>query len=585
VSAAVVSAVVLASSVLLGAARLLWPSRLAASRVRPWRTALLLIGPAVAALFLHLAMFPPPGRTAPGTLTVLTAGVTQAQLTTIGPQDKVVALPEAPAGATPERVADLATALRRDPSVERLIVLGVGLPPRDREAARNSSLEFEAAPLPRGVIELWSPRRVRSGSAWPITGVVHDVPGGTVELLDPSQQRVASASPGDDGRFTLRAAARTPGRAQFRLRVRDASQGVVEDVEVPLSVVAGAPLRVRVLSGAPSPELKYLRRWALDAGVDLQSEILLRPGVRVLRSAAPLKPDALRELDLVILDERAWRSLGAAGRLVLAEALREGLGVVIRITGTLTDRDRKELQELGFTVRDADGPRTASIAGIETALSRRPLRVESRDGVPLLRDSRGEPLALWRAEGQGRVALWWLGDSFRLALDGSPAVYGTLWSDALATVSRARATREPDLPGLDPRVDARQAICGLAADAEASVQSPDGQRVPLLRESSGCAAYWPETAGWHVLDTGAGEWPFHVRAAGEAAGLQAQELRTATAAMVTSRIPRPDAKPPRGTPGSPWPYLLACLVALGGTWWLERSRVGRQPRPLNPEAR
>jgi hypothetical protein len=575
VNVALVSAMLLCVGLLLGAARLLWPSRLATGRARPWRTALLLIGPAVAALFLYLAMFPPPGGTAPGTLTVITADATDEQLAMVRRQDKVVALPEAPASAALDRVADLATALRRDPSVERLMVVGAGLPPRDREAARDLSLEFDPAPLPRGVVELWSPRRVTSGSSWRITGVAHDVPGGSVELLDPSQRRVASASPGEDGRFTLRAEARTPGQTQFKLRVRDASQAVVEDIEVPLRVVAGAPLRVRVLSGAPSPELKYLRRWALDAGVDLQSDVTLRPGVRVLRSAVPLGPDALRELDVVILDERAWRSLGAAGRAALLEALRAGLGVLIRITGTLTERDLEELQALGFELRNAEGQRTARLAGVQTALSRRPLRVESGDGVPLLRDSRGEPLALWRAEGRGRVALWWLGDSFRLALEDSPAVYGTLWSDALATLSRARAVRQPQLPGIDPRVDARQVTCGLGADAEASVRAPDGKRVPLLRESSGCAAYWPETAGWHVLDTGDGEWPFHVRAAGEAPGLQAQELRAATAAMVANRSQRLDAKPPTGAPGSPWPYLLGCLVALGGTWWLERSRVGR----------
>ena len=572
---AVVSAVLLASSVLLGSARLVWPSRPAATRVRPWRTALLLVGQAAAAVLLYLAMFPPPARTAPGTLTVVTANATDQQLAMVRRQDKVVALPEARAGGALERVADLATALRRDPSIERLIVVGAGLPPRDREAARDLSLEFEPAPLPRGVVELWSPRHVTSGSSWRITGVVHDVPGGTVELLDPSQRRVASAAPGEDGRFTLRAEARTPGRAQFRLRVRDAAQGVVEDVEVPLRVVAGAPLRVRVLSGAPSPELKYLRRWALDAGVNLESDLTLRPGVRVLRSAVPLAPDTLRGLDVVILDERAWQSLGAAGRAALAEALREGLGVVMRITGTLTKRDLEELQALGFELRDAEGPRTVRITGIPTALSRRPLHVESADGVPLLRDTRGAPLALWRAEGQGRIALWWLGDSFRIALDGSPGAYGTLWSDVLATVARARGPREPELPDVEPRVHARQMICGLDADAQTSVQTPDGGRVPLLRESSGCAAYWPESAGWHVLDAGGDEWPFHVRAAAEAPGLQAQELRTTTAAMVASRSQPEDARPPTGAPGSPWPYLLAFLVALGGTWWLERSRVGR----------
>ncbi len=573
-NAAVVSAVVLALGVLAGSVRLLWP-RSAATRVRPWRTALLLVGQAAAALLLYLAMFPPGTRTTSAALVVVTAHATDAQLARIEPQARAVALPEAPASAAVERVADLATALRRDPAVERLKIVGAGLPPRDRDAARHLSLEFDPAPLPRGLVELWSPRRVTSGSSWRVSGVVNDVPGGTVELLDPSQQRVGSAAPGDDGRFTLQADARMPGRAQFRLRIRDAAQAVVEDVEVPLLTVAGTPLRVRVLSGAPSPELKYLRRWALDAGVQLQSELALRPGVRMLRSAAPLSADALRELDVVILDERAWQSLGVAGRDTLADALRAGLGVVIRVTGALTDRDRRELKALGFDVRDIELEQAVRLAGVQTSLTRRPLHVESRDGVPLLRDGRGEPLAMWRAEGRGRIALWWLSDSYRLALDGSPAAHGTLWSHALATVSRARGLREPEFVHVDARVHTRQVICGLDADAEATVQALDGKRVPLLRESSGCAAYWPESAGWHVLDTGDGDWPFHVRAAGEAPGLHAQELRTATAAMVANRSQRPDGPPPGRAPGSPWPYLLGCLVALGATWWLERSRVGR----------
>jgi hypothetical protein len=568
------SAVVLVLAVLVASVRLAWP-RSAASPVRPWRTALLLVGQAAGAWLLYLAMFPPTIRATSATLVVVTADATEAQLARIEPQDRVVALPEAPISTTVERVADLATALRRDPAVGRLRIVGAGLPPRDRDAARHLSLEFDPAPLPRGLVELRSPRQVPSGSSWRVSGVVNEVPGGTVELLDPAQRRVGIVAAGDDGRFTMQADARVPGRAAFRLRIRDAAETVVEEIEVPLLAVAGAPLRVRVQSGAPSAELKYLRRWALDAGVQLQSELTLRPGVRMRRSAVPLSAGSLRELDVLILDERAWQSLGAAGRAALTDALRAGLGVVVRVTGALTDRDRRELRALGFEVREAELPTSVRLAGVQTTLTRRPLQVQSRDGVPLLRDGGGEPLAMWRAEGQGRIALWWLGDSFRLALDGSPAAHGTLWSQALATVSRARGAREPQLLGSDPRMNARQVICRLEADAAANVHTPDGQRVPLLRESSGCAAYWPESAGWHVLATGDGDWPFHVRADGEAPGLHARELRAATAAMVANRSGPPEAQPPGGVPGTPWPYVLGCLIALGATWWLERSRFGR----------
>ncbi len=575
-SAAILCAALLALGVLVGSARLVWQSRQATSHIRPrpWRTGLLLLGQAIAAVLLYLAMFPPASRTASDALTVITANASAEQIARIGPQERVVALPEAQTIAVAERAPDLATILRRNPSVTRLKVIGAGLRPRDLDAARGLSVEFEPAPLPRSLVQLWFPRRVPSGASWRITGVVNAVPGGTVELLDPSQRRIARASPGTDGRFAFQADARTLGRAQFHLRVIDDTQRVVENIDVPLLTVAAAPLRVLVLSGAPSPELKYLRRWALDAGVELQSGILVRPGVQVLRSNASLAPDVLRQLDLAILDERAWRSLGAADKNHLTDALREGLGVLIRVTGTLSQRERDELQALGFDVRNTDLPRNTRLTDVTTALTRRPLQVAAADGVPLLSNDRGEPLALWRAEGRGRIALWWLSDSYRIALDGSSAAYGSLWSHAFTTVAHASGTREPAFTDAAPRVNQRQAICEV--DADAIVQAPDGKRIPLLRDTSGCAAYWPENAGWHVLSTGEGNWPFHVRSADEAPALAANELRTATAAIAANRTTQKGMQSIGGVPGSPWPYLLACLAALGGTWWLERSKAGRR---------
>jgi len=300
--------------------------------------------------------------------------------------------------------------------------------------------------------------------------------------------------------------------------------------------------------------------------------------MRVLRSATPLAPDALRELDLVMVDERAWRSLGIAGRNDLKAAVGAGLGVVIRIGGTLSPGEHEELQSLGFDVRAVDVPRAIRIAGAPTEMTRRPLQVTASDGVPLLLSDRGEPLAVWRAEEQGRVALWWLSDSFRLMLDGSSAAYGTLWSHALSTVARARGQRVPAFPDVEPRVHRRQVLCGV--DADASVRAPGGKRIPLLRDaSSGCAAYWPATAGWHVLATAGAEWPFHVRAADAAPALLAGEMRSATMAIAASRAaPAREIMWTGRVPGSPWPYLLACLVTLGATWWLERSQAGRKRR-------
>ena len=203
----------------------------------------------------------------------------------------------------------------------------------------------------------------------------------------------------------------------------------------------------------------------MDAGIDLRSEISVRPGMRVLRSATPLAPDALRELDLVIVDERAWRSLGAAGRNDLKAAVAQGWASSSASPARCHRENAMNCSPLASMCAPSMCHAATRLASAPTEMTRRPLQVTAGDGVPLLRSDRGEPLALWRAEGQGRVALWWLSDSFRLTLDGSSAAYGTLWSHALSTVARARGQARTRVPGRRAAVHRRQVLCGVDADA------------------------------------------------------------------------------------------------------------------------
>src|SRR5512139_680299 len=167
-NAAMVSAALLAFGVLAGSARLLWHSWRAAParRPRPWRTGTLMLGQMVAAVLLYATMWPPPTPVASDSLTVVTARATPEQVARIAADRRVVALAEAPVLTGVERVPDLATALRRHPSVAQLKVIGAGLPPRDLDAARSLGVTFDAAPLPSGLVELWYPKRVASGATW-----------------------------------------------------------------------------------------------------------------------------------------------------------------------------------------------------------------------------------------------------------------------------------------------------------------------------------------------------------------------------------------------------------------------------------
>ena len=73
---------------------------------------------------------------------------------------------------------------------------------------------------------------------------------------------------------------------------------------------------------------------------------------------APPRLDAasLAKLDLLILDERSWAAIGAGGRTHVLNAVRGGLGVLLRVTGPLPDATRREWAALGFAADDATSP-------------------------------------------------------------------------------------------------------------------------------------------------------------------------------------------------------------------------------------
>jgi len=574
-----------------------------AQRSNGARIAALLIAQPVCAALLYFALWPPtvPGRA--GTLAVVTAG---AQRTQVGAGDTLVAMPEAPSWSEVERAPDLATALRRHPGTQRVRVVGAGLDARDLDAAAGLAVEFAPTALPGGLLELHPPQRVAAGGEFKVAGRVGGLEGGAVELLDPARRRIDRATLAGDGRFMLSATARGEGGAMFRLRVLDARQRVVEEIDVPVQIETPAPPRVLLLSGAPNPEVKYLRRWLEDSGLPSQTQVAVGGGVQLGDASVSINAETLSRFDVAIVDERAWSSLGDAQRGALDAAVRDGLGLLVRATGALSANERTRLRALGFLVdggRDSttvkleqstlddaaerarqgpgtqDAPRSHEEPPAEIPeLTRRDGKLASADGVALLRDAEGATLAMWRAQGRGRVGVWLLTDSYRLVLGGRGDRHSQLWSDAVATLARARPHAAFDIPA-NAWEGQRMSLCGVGDGA--SVIAPDGGAHALLRDPAarGCAAFWPRSGGWHRLRSGDREQAFFVRARGVAAGLHAQETHDATLrAAASSSNAASDQMKTRGAhhPGARWPWWLGWLCASAALWWFERSRVGRR---------
>jgi len=580
-------------------------------RVEPRRARLPSPGPAallalqaVSALLLYFTLVPPQRSVEAGQLTVLTGNAASAGAVPAGAT--VIALPEAPPSAGAVRAPDLATALRQHPGSTSLLLVGDGLSARDRDTALPLRVTVQSPAAPRGWVELQPPSVTAPGALFEIAARAGGVDGARAELLDPAGMVVDRAALDARGNVRLHGSARAAGRSEFTLRLLDAQQHVVDNLPVPLQTVAAPPPRVLILAGAPGPELKYLRRWATDTGLAVQAQASAGGGVTLGDAPVALSAARLAATDVLVLDERSLAALGAAQRTLVQQALRDGLGVVVRSSGPLTEATRQVLRNWGLPVsagsrasplqlpadpeaallqarRGPQRPSTDSTAWMDEAdaasHSAAPPTLERFDagvtgGNALLLDAKGNAVGGWRSVGRGRIALLPVTDSYRLVLSGRDDRHAEFWSGALSTVARAL----PGAPAIrlqsaTPWSGERVTLCEVPRGTR--VRDAEGHTVALQVDpasgSQQCAGYWPQQPGWHQLQHGDTVQAFYVFDPASTQPLYRQQLRAATADRLAGAHAATSGAPGK-VPGPRWPWLLAFIAVAGLLWWLERRR-------------
>lgn len=597
-------AIALALIVLIASVRLVEPGSARLSTHNRRRRPTLLLLQALAAALLYFTLQPPTRNAEAGHLVVLTSNATTAD--TIPPGATVVALPEADAPAATPRAPDLATALRQHPGTSTLTLVGDGLAARDRDIALPAHVTLQSAPAPRGWVDLQPPAITAPGGLFTVSAQAQGVANAHAELLDPAGVVVDRAPLDAQGSVQLQGSARDAGRSEFTLRLLDAQQHTVDSVPVPLQTMAQPAPRVLMLAAAPGPEWKYLRRWATDTGLAVQMQANAGGGVMLGDAPVALTAARLAATDVLVLDERSLTSLGAAQRSLIQQALRDGLGVLVRSGGPLSDSARQVLRGWGLVV--SGGARAAPLilpADPESALlqaRRGPTRPASdstayideasaashsaappalerfdanaADTKALLLDAKGQPVGGWRSVGRGRVAVLPISDSYRLVLAGRDDRYAELWSSVFAEVARALpAAVAARVEATTPWSGERVSICQVTDGAQ--MVDPQGGKVTLqIDPASGtqrCAGYWPGAAGWHQLQQGESSLAFYVFDPDGAASLHRQEVRQTTAQRLTQGGAASSGSPVP-VPGPRWPWLLAFIAAAGLLWWLERRR-------------
>ena len=550
-----------------------------------WRWPLA-FGQLLAGVLLYVFLFPLPATGVSGNLTILTPGISSEQLAGVGTGADMIALPGIAirVDGRIERAPDLATALRRHPKTSRLRVVGNGLPLRDRGSAQGLALELDAAPLPDGIAEVAVPDVVQVGRRWRAAGRINATPfaNRTIELRDPADAVVSSVRTDAQGRFSVEGMARASGLLRYSLSLRDDGDQPIDTIPLALDARIGAPLRLLIAAAVPSAELKYLRRWATDAGQVVDSRIGLSEGISLGDAGKPLVDAAsLAASDLLITDERSWATFDAPTRRLIGDAVDGGLGLLLRVTAAMSNEQINAWAELGVDMAAVD-PTPASALSDDSGddalrLNHLPYRL-GKNLAPLVALRNGDVVVGWHAQGRGRIGVVTLADSYRYVLAGSTDRHGSLWATITSTLARARGELQARLPRF-ARAGERAVICGLDA-AGWQAESPDALRTTLLidNKNPGCAAYWPATAGAYRLsrqdasktrDTESAGWSFDVLADDQATSLLAAQTQRATQDLATaSASAAASVDQAAGIPRVAW--LLAWLAVMTALWWVER---------------
>lgn len=551
-----------------------------APRPSPIGMGALMLLQAVTAALLYLALFPPPRQQVPDTMVIATAGTSPRDLAA-APVGHHLRLPEAPvlAGASP--VPDLATALRRHPHTRHLVVLGEGLPARDRDTPLPPLQLRPPGPAP-GLVELHAPAPLAPGGHFVAITRVQGIPDARVELLDPAGEPVDDETPDADGYVHLRASARVPGDVTFTLRLRDGQGRPHSTLPLPVRVRTTPAPRLRLLAGAPGPEWKYLQRWAADSGAAVQASLRVGGGIQIGNAPAMLTRQALADLDLLLLDERRLGALSHTEQTLMDQAIQEGLGVLLRLDGPLDAPSRRVLQRWGVVAVGSGqaastkleslsrSPRATDQTAALPPLTRFDLRVGNGEAAALLRDEAGRGIGGWQARGLGRIGVLPLADTYTWVLGGHEADHAGLWNAVTGLLTRPQPNAPLAALPAWGWAGERLSLCSLPPGAYA--MAPDGIRTPLEPDpdAGGCSGYWPRQAGWHHIHAGKDAMGILLLDPGQAHPLYAQHVRIANGSLQARAVATSVDAPL--LPGPRWPWLVAFIAAAGLLWWLERRR-------------
>jgi hypothetical protein len=496
-------------------------------------------------------------------------------------------------------LSNVAALRQRIPSLQRLHVLGQGLPSADLPALGAVQLAMHAS-VPKAGFRMasWA-RTTQVGKPWSVDGYFDNA--GTagaiwVRLRAGGGLRDSVQLPTGYGAFHLKFAPKTEGRTVYELDARATAAGGlrVAPEPLPLEVTPARPLRVLLLAATPSFEFRFLKDYlarqghsvALRVGLSrglTQTEFLNQSGADLGR----LTPALLGHTDVVLADAASLAALSGAEAEALQSALRNGQSGLLLLADPAAALPRTLPARTDFALELQPTKAAQEPQEIQWAVARPtkvliPATLRPAPALrPLVTTRRRQPVAAARRIGLGQVVVATITETFPWVLQGQTAAYAAYWSHLLSAAVPPIAPAATILPSdLWPRPNAPLPLraTGLSM-APITVRAATGQpvrvalqqddRVPEWAEGT----YWPSTSGWHqAAGQGTSSW-FYVFGKQNWQGPEAKSRQQAAAhwKAQAQTAPLPIVAATTNTrPWSKW-WGFGLFLLGAGLLWLEEK--------------
>lgn len=410
------------------------------------------------------------------------------------------------------------------PKGSTVFLIGTGLEKSELQYLEAYELQFIPEDFPDGLLALSYTRSLQLSDTLKITASGKAAGDSLWLRLSQAGQGIDSISLAGSPvqTFQLQALPRLSGLLEYRLDLLTHQFDTLEHYPLLVNVAENKSLRLALLSGYPSFEVRQLKNWLSSEGHSLYFQTEMAPGryTREWLNMPDKRPtgidqELLQNMDVLVMDQAFWNKQDQTAIAQVQKAVKDhGLGCLVLGSSGLwkpSAKNWESLPQVQINERLLEAPAWRNpIAG--TPGTEGPVlayySATTEGWLPLINTTAEAPMVLFSQQGLGRVGLSLIESTYQLMLQDQETAYAGLWTrllnDFVQTVSGSSAI-EVEYPAF---VGSKQHLKFWQEEGvmpgpvpELILTEPDGRELllPVIQDlhvpALWHAFFWPSNAG------------------------------------------------------------------------------------------